>query len=232
MKIKGRHLVYALILLVFGFIVSFSYQSTKSERAELPTTNEWKREDQLRTDVLSLQKINKDLREELETIQNEVRNKEEQIAEQEQTSFNLVEDLNKLRMVVGTVAVKGPGIKVTLADTSYIPDGENPNQYIVHEEHLRSVIYELLVTGAEAVAINGQRISHQTSIVCIGPVVSVDGIQHPAPFEIVALGDPEIFSSALNLQGNTVDQLVNEGIEVKLEKLGEIQIEPYLSREG
>ncbi len=40
----------------------------------------------------------------------------------------------------------------------------------------------------------------------------IDGIEYPAPFEITAIGDPEVLSSALNLTGGVKDQLVNENI--------------------
>lgn len=229
-KIKGKHLFLSLILLVTGFILAFSYQRAQIEKNEVVQNNEWKKEDSLRSQILNLQKTNRELAKELQGLQQNVEKKENNLADQEQISSNLVEDLKKLRMVVGNVKVKGEGVEVTLNDSSYIPEGENPNDYIVHEEHIRSIIDELHVAGAEAIAVNGQRISHDTYISCIGPVVSVDGNQYPAPFVITAIGDSPTLEKSLNLY--IVDKIVNDGVEVRVEKETTLEMMPFITEEG
>ncbi|MBY6036183.1 DUF881 domain-containing protein [Fictibacillus nanhaiensis] len=229
-KIKGKHLFLSLILLVTGFILAFSYQRAQFEKNEVAQNNEWKKEDSLRSQILNFQKTNRELAGELKGLQQNVEEKESKLANQEEISSNLVEDLKQLRMVVGNVKVEGEGVKVTLQDSSYIPEDENPNNYIVHEEHIRSVIDELHVSGAEAIAVNGQRISHDTYIACIGPVVSVDGNQYPAPFVITAIGDSPALEKSLNLY--IVDKVVNDGVEVRVEQENAIEMEPFLTEEG
>ncbi len=212
-------------------MLSFSYQYTNQED-RVQSNDEWKREDQLRSQILSIQKENKKLLNELQEKHQLVNKEEEKIAEQEKLTFNLVEEVKKLRKVVGQVPVEGKGIVVSLEDSSYIPESKDTNDYIVHEEHVRMVIHELYVTGAEAVAINGQRISHISNINCVGPVINVDGVKHPAPFVISAIGDPDVFWNSLNLSGNITDQLVNDGVEVRMDKKATIQMPPFIEREG
>ncbi|SCB89040.1 Uncharacterized conserved protein YlxW, UPF0749 family [Fictibacillus enclensis] len=230
MRPTGKYVFFSIIMLVTGFFLSYSYQTTKKEAGTHETSSEWKQEDSLRSAILKTQKTNRELNNELKKIQLQIQNRENKLADQEKKSFNLVEDLKKLREVTGGIKVKGPGIEVTLSDASYVPEGENPNNYIVHEEHIRSVIYEMLVSGAEAVAVNGQRISHTSYISCIGPVVSVDGNQYPAPFTITAIGDKTVLEKSLNL--SVVNELVNDGVEVRIAKKDEITMDPYLSKEG
>ncbi|WP_234293160.1 DUF881 domain-containing protein [Fictibacillus sp. FJAT-27399] len=230
MKPTGKYVFFSIIMLVTGFFLSYSYQITKKEAATHETNSQWKQEDGLRSGILRTQKTNRKLNGELKKIQLQIQKRENKLADQEKKSYNLVEDLKKMRKVVGSVKVKGPGIEVTLSDSSYVPDGENPNNYIVHEEHIRSVIYEMLVSGAEAVAVNGQRISHSSYITCVGPVVSVDGNQYPAPFTITAIGDKSIMEKSLNL--SVVNDLVNDGIEVRVATKDGITMDPYLSKEG
>ncbi len=55
-KIKGTHLFLSLILLVTGFILSFSYQRAQIEKQNVVQNNEWKKEDSLRSQILNLQK--------------------------------------------------------------------------------------------------------------------------------------------------------------------------------
>lgn len=233
MKVKGKHVIYSLVLLLVGFIVAFSYQVTVKE--QLPSQvsqREWEKEDKLRNDILTVQQNNSLLIERLTELQEEVQEIEKSQAKQEQITSELVNELDNLRMITGNVKVKGPGVIVSLKDASYIPEQDNPNNYIVHEQHIQKVISELFISGAEAVSINGQRIAHNSYILCIGPVVEVDGNQYFAPFEIAGIGDPEMMEAALNLKGNLKDQLVENGIEVTIEKKNEIVMDPFLSKKG
>lgn len=233
MKVTGKHLLLSLVLIGTGFISALSYQyANESENNTVITEGQWKKEDQLRSQVLFEQSINRNLAEELRASQAEIIKTEDEIADQERTYLNLVENLEKLRMVTGSVGVEGPAIEVTLTDAQYIPDGENPNYYIVHELHIQKVIHELLVTQAEAIAINGQRISNRSYIQCVGPVLRIDGNTSFAPFVITAIGDVDKLQNALNLPGGITDQLLSDQIEVKIERKDLIKMAPYLSDRG
>ncbi|WP_456275580.1 DUF881 domain-containing protein [Bacillus sp. AK128] len=233
MKVKGNHLILSFVCIVLGFMISFSYQFTKSENSEANgiTNRQWEREYEYRNTLVKQEELNRNLQQELFERQSKIREIEENLADQEQVLFNLVEDVEKLRMYVGEVKVQGPGIQVTLEDASYVPSEANVNNYIVHEGHIHNVINELLISGANAIAINGQRIFHDSYISCIGPVVSVDGTQHPAPFVITAIGDSSVLEAALNITGGVKDQLVNDNINVKIAKQQEIMLEPKLGQD-
>ncbi len=233
LKVKGNHVILSFVLIITGFIIALSYQfANEGQNSQVITDRQWNKEDELRNQVLFEQSVNRNLSEELRAIQAEINTIEEEIAFQERTYFNLVEDLDKLRMVTGTVGIKGPGIEVTLSDAEYVPDGDNPNFYIVHEFHIQKVIHELLVTQAEAIAINGQRISHRSYIQCVGPVIRIDGNTSFAPFVITAIGDADKLHDSLHLPGGVRDQLLSDQVEVKIEKKDLIILDPYLSERG
>jgi uncharacterized protein YlxW (UPF0749 family) len=221
------------VCIVLGFMISFSYQFTKNENKEEDgmTNRQWEREFEYRNTLISQEEVNRNLQQELFEKQEKVRQAEEKLANQEQVFFNLVEDVEKLRMYVGEIKVQGNGVDITLEDASYVPNEANVNNYIVHEGHINKVLNELLISGANAIAINGQRIFHNSYISCIGPVVSVDGNQYPAPFVITALGDPDVLVAAMNITGGIKDQLVNDNINVKIEKKQQISLDPKLAQE-
>ena len=211
-------------------MLSYSYQFASKE--QVPSrieVSEWEKKNQLRDEILTLQDENNELFQTLKKLQSDVQQLEKEQADKEKITPELVDELEQLRLVTGSVKVKGPGLVISLQDASYVPNQDNPNQYIVHEHHIQKVIQELLLSGAEAIAINGQRISFNSYILCIGPVVEVDGDQHFAPFEIAAIGDVELMESSILLTGNMKDQLVESGIEVSVEKKSEIVMEPFLS---
>ncbi|MCA1029981.1 DUF881 domain-containing protein [Bacillus timonensis] len=231
-KVKGKHVLLSLVCLVLGFIVTFSYQFTKEEAAQGKVTDrQWKKEFDIRNQLIKQNEKNRELQQELLAKQEKVQKIEEDLAnkEQEQIYFNLVEDVEKYRMFIGEIKVKGPGVAVTLQDASYVPtDVADANNYIVHESHLFKVITELYISGAQAVSVNGKRLTHNSYLFCNGPVVTIDGDQYPAPFVIEAIGDPDVLMPALYIKNGVNDQLVQDNIEVKIEKKVEIVMDPIL----
>ncbi|GIW49648.1 MAG: hypothetical protein KatS3mg080_0259 [Anoxybacillus sp.] len=119
---------------------------------------------------------------------------------------------------------------MTLSDASYIPSEANATNYIVHEQHVFQVVNELWIAGASAVAINGQRLSHRSYIVCNGPVIEIDGTQHPAPFVIQAIGDPNVLIPALTIAGGVKDQLTSDHIVVDIVEKSEVTMEPIMQK--
>jgi uncharacterized protein YlxW (UPF0749 family) len=229
MKVKGNHVILSLVCLVLGYMLAFSFHLTQKENeGSKITSKQWENNLQLRNQMIAQEETNRKLQKELTSKQQKVLAIEKDLSKEAQIFFNLAEDAEKYRMHLGKVPVKGNGVKITVADGDYKPEEENVNNYIVHESHIFKVINELYISGASAISINGQRLTHNSYILCTGPVITVDGYQHPAPFEISAIGDPDVLSSALNLTGGVKDQLVNDNIVFTLEKKEEIVLEPIL----
>lgn len=228
-RVKGKHVILSLVFLVLGYMVSFSYHLTKQEKAHNTISDkQWNRDLELRNQLIAQEERNRELQNELKEKQDKIVEIEEELAKEEQVFFNIAEDAEKYRMFVGKVKVKGRGVEVSLADGDYNPNEENINNYIVHEHHVFKVINELYISGAAAIAINGQRLTHNSYILCNGPVIEVDGYQHPAPFVITAIGDPDVMTSALNITGGIKDMLVSDNIEVTIEKKEEVILDPLL----
>lgn len=232
-KVKGNHVILSLVCLVLGYMLAFSYHLTSQENEKKKNNisdQQFEKTVKLRDSVIAQEEKNRQLQKELNDKQQEVLAFEKDLAKEENKYFNLAEDTEKYRMFLGKVKVKGKGIKVTLADGQYNPKEKNINNYLVHEHHVFKVINELYISGASVIAINGQRLSHNSYIQCDGPVIQVDGNPHPAPFVITAIGDQNVLSSSLNLIGGVKDQLVNDNVQFSLEKKDEIEIDPIIGR--
>lgn len=230
-KWKSKRITLSIVFLVLGFLVVYSYRLTQSGNdGQLITDSQWEQKLDLRNQLNEQQEMNLKLKEDLNKRQEMVREYEAQLANEAQVYFNLAEDAQKYRMFLGKVPVKGDGVIVTLSDGDYNPKEPNINHYLVHEHHVYKVINELYISGAAAIAINGQRITHRSYIICDGPVITVDGYQHPAPFEISAIGDSEVLTSALNITGGVKDQLVNDQIIFSLQEKKDIIMEPVLEK--
>lgn len=217
--VKKNRVVLTIVCLVFGFMVSFSYHLTKSqEQKSNITSSQFTRDMALRDELIAQEEKNRKLQQELAEKQQQVLKIEKQLSNVAETFHRLAEDAEKFRMYLGKVKVKGEGVQVTLADADYSPSGKSVNNYIVHEHHVFKVINELYISGANAVAINGQRLTRKSYILCNGPVIEVDGYQHPAPFVITAIGEPDTMAEALYIKDGVRDLLVNENVQFTLEK--------------
>ena len=68
-----------------------------------------------------------------------------------------------------------------------IQSGENPNLYVIHDEDILRIVNELRAGGAEAIAINDQRLIGTSEIRCSGPTITVNGKGFGAPLQLKRL---------------------------------------------
>lgn len=216
----SKSIVFSLVFLVLGFILAYSYSLSKSQ-SELEIYNGGtfsEEEERFRLELIEQQERNKTLREELKEKQVAVQQFEQSFSGGEDRTAEYAEKTEALRRYLGLSPVEGKGLQIILRDGEYdFGSNVNPNDYIVHESHVFKVINELYVSGAQAISINGQRINKNSRIICTGPVITVDGVQHPAPFTIEAIGEPAVLRSSMELAGGVVDQLVNDYIIVTVD---------------
>jgi uncharacterized protein YlxW (UPF0749 family) len=231
LKVKGNHVILSLVCLVLGFIMAFSFHLTQMQYGEEKpklSDKQYGKTLALRDQLIAQEEINRKLQRELNQKQEKVQKNEKELAQEAEVFLDLAKDTEKYRMFLGKVKVKGKGVRISLSDGAYNPKEDNVNNYLVHEHHVYKVVNELYISGAAAVAINGQRLTSHSYIVCNGPVITVDGIEHPAPFVITAIGDPDVLASSINLTGGVKDQLVNDNIVFSLEKDSELVFNPIL----
>lgn len=97
----------------------------------------------------------------------------------------------QLAPFAGLAAVRGAGLRIELRDSSLraSPTGD-PNDLVIHEQDLQAVVNALWASGAEALAINGERITAASAIRCVGNTLLLHGAVYSPPYRIGAIGDP------------------------------------------
>ncbi|GIM27979.1 hypothetical protein CPJCM30710_06450 [Clostridium polyendosporum] len=143
----------------------------------------------------------------------------------------LIEDVNKElnynKMIAGFSSVKGKGIKMIIRDGSTeFPEGDENNILILlrtlHDDDMIKVVNELKVAGAQAIAINNQRVLPNTEIFCSWAFLRINGEQIPAPFVVNVVGDPDVLENTLMRDDGFIRTLINRGIEVEISKENEM----------
>jgi uncharacterized protein YlxW (UPF0749 family) len=148
----------------------------------------------------------------------EVQDLERQLAEDSATG-----EVGRLRRRVesassraGAAPLQGPGVMVTLDDSSAgrSPTGD-PNDLIVHERDIQTVVNALWSAGAEAVAVNGERLTATSAVRCAGNTLLLHGALHSPPYRIAAIGDPATLGSGVPDQPG-MERLLAAAMEVGL----------------
>ncbi len=130
--------------------------------------------------------------------------------------------LRTLEGVTGLTRVRGDGIAVMLGDgrRTVRSDGKTDDGR-VRDLELQLVVNELWAAGAEAVSVNGQRLTATTTIRLAGEAILVDKRPVSSPYEVIGLGRDELrnrFQKSIKVQG--LRQMVKElGMRYELREL-------------
>ena len=99
-----------------------------------------------------------------------------------------------VRAAAGMVALHGPGIRVVLDDAprradGALPIGARPDDVVVHQQDVQSVVNALWAGDAEAMVIMNLRVISTSAVRCVGNTLLLHGQVFSPPFEIRAIGD-------------------------------------------
>ncbi|MBW9208994.1 DUF881 domain-containing protein [Mumia sp. zg.B21] len=89
--------------------------------------------------------------------------------------------------VVGTVAVTGPALRVTVDGA---PDADAGSAERVRDKDLQLLVNGLWQAGAEAIAINGNRLTAMSPIRSAGEGITVNYRSLTSPYVVTAIGNP------------------------------------------
>ncbi|MBM6405754.1 DUF881 domain-containing protein [Phycicoccus sp. CSK15P-2] len=105
----------------------------------------------------------------------------------------------ELAEVVGALPMQGPGVVVTLDDPDDADDsgnGDPSDEERVISSDIQFVVNALWASGAEAVSINGNRLTSVSAIRFAGSAIIVDFRPLTRPYVITAIGDPQSMPTA------------------------------------
>jgi uncharacterized protein YlxW (UPF0749 family) len=178
---KAKQIAMVLAALVLGMLVSLQW-TAGAARSPAASDQVIRTIRQLELEQGELKRQVGRLREELDAIQRDAVADTEMLEE-------LRAELALQKAHAGLLAVQGPGIRVILDDSKLVLGG-NASESLIHDFDLRDVINVLWLAGAEAVAVNDERVVNSTSVYCVGTTVMVNDTRLSPPYEISAIGDP------------------------------------------
>ena len=183
----------ALVALAFGFLAAAQL------RAEVIVPgNRVARGEALVRTVTDLERTNSTERMRVASLRSEVADLESAAARRSDSDRQLAQEVQDLRSHAGLTPVHGPGVSIDLANGIPGPDIEGRTAYLVNFEDVQDVVNVLFAGGAEAVAVNGHRVTPATAFGGSGSAVVVDQSEPlGSPFRIAAVGNRNGMEQAL-----------------------------------
>lgn len=172
-----------------------------------------------RADVFREIKILKSTNENLEDEIGDLESQLEKTSDSGKALEGIAEEILKYRLLTGRVNVNGPGVELKVG-------GE------VKALWLTDIVNELFNAGAEAVAVNGIRLTDKTigfDTIPNGQIL-LNGAILKSPFIFTAIGDKEVLRDALEQPHGILQRLGQSvgGVETALDARDSIEMEKVL----
>ena len=184
-------------LLALGFLIAAQLAAegpriryTTQERSPLVET------------ALGLQRQQEQLKQQILDLRGKIKGLEDQGQGTTAQQRELNASLQQARIEAGLIPLTGTGIVLRLADsTQPIPANGNPTDYSVTARDIRTVVAELWLAGAEAIAVNGERVVATTGVLDIGGTILVNSAYLAPPYQVSALGPTDMLDQLGLSQG-------------------------------
>jgi uncharacterized protein YlxW (UPF0749 family) len=115
----------------------------------------------------------------------------------------LSSQISQLEQATGLTPVSGSALRISLDDAPRelgepLPSGVAPDDLVVHQQDVQSVVNAMWRGGATAVQVMDQRIISTSAIRCVGNTLLLQGRVYSPPFVITAVGNTSELQQALN----------------------------------
>jgi len=184
---ERTRLTHSLVLLLpavlFGLLVSVQWR-TQAERNELTV--------RYNTPLLDAAKTLQNEQNALKVTLAELRAQLDQIQTSASTQSDAAKDLQShidgLKTVAGLNERAGDGVEIILDDARGAAAAKDVEKSICHNTDLTDIVNQAWRGGAEAIAINDERIVGSSSIYCVGSTIMVNGTLMSPPFKVLVIG--------------------------------------------
>jgi uncharacterized protein YlxW (UPF0749 family) len=184
-------------LLALGFLIA-AQLSSEGPRVRYTT--------QERTPLLEtateLQAQQDDLRARIIQLRDQIQGVESQGAGSADLVRTLNDELEQARIAAGLIPLTGTGIVLQLEDSEQpVPKDGSQSDYLVGSRDIRTVVEQLWLAGAEAIAINDERVTPTTAIIDIGSSLLVNSAYLAPPYQVTALGPADLYQRLSSAPG-------------------------------
>jgi uncharacterized protein YlxW (UPF0749 family) len=174
------------VLAIFGVLIATAAVQTARTADDTATSHE-----ELVRQVKARKAELADRRERADRLAAETDTLQTQYLEATAQGRSVQSRLTSLGVGTGADAARGPGIVVRADDGPPLPDGENE----IIDLDLQKLVNGLWLAGAEAISINGERLTALTAIRQGGAVITINFRPVSPPYNLRVIGDPDTLAA-------------------------------------
>jgi uncharacterized protein YlxW (UPF0749 family) len=221
-KSLSAQLSITLVSLILGLALAAQFKNVQRVGGSVSL----QRTQELTRQVQKLEQENEALEARIQEYEKRIKEFENAVQSEGQSNKLIYEELERTRMLAGLVDVQGPGVVVTV-NVKYVSEwGQDAIVQNVRYDDLLKLVNELNAAGAEAIAINDERIIATTEIRNAGDYIVINTNRYSTPFEIKAIGNPDTLEAALKLLGGVADDL-GVYLQINIRRVDNIRIPKY-----
>ena len=179
-----RSLVLLVPAVLFGLLVTLQWR-TQAERSELSV-----RYNAPLIDAASaLQNEQNELKTQLAQLRARLDEIQRNASSQSGAAKELQLQLDELKASAGLTPESGDGVVVQLDDARNVSvSARDIDKSICHATDLTDIINTAWKGGAQAIAVNDERLVNSSSVYCVGSTIMVNGTLMSPPFNIAVIG--------------------------------------------
>ncbi len=132
----------------------------------------------------------------------------------------LAEENRQLQQFAGLTPVTGPGLVISV---SALSTPKHPTNTVMDRD-LLLLVNELRAGGAEAIAVNDQRLVASSEIRQAGPYILVNLTRVAPPYVVKAIGDADMLEKTLLMRSGIVDVLASYNVIANPVKQAQVQV--------
>lgn len=224
---KGKITVTITIAIACFVLAMVMCMQFKIVRETDITSIETMREEELRSELANWKQMYKEAEEQYDEKIARLSEYREMQQSTEESSKLVEKELTQTNMYLGKTDVEGQGINITINDIN--SEDIKP----ISAEDLLIIVDYLKLAGAEAISINGERIINMSDIVYVGnSIIFVNQQRILAPYKIMAIGDPTKLESTLLGNGGYIEELINIGFNISIDRENKLTIPKYSKQIG
>lgn len=211
---KTTYLLISTVAVVVGLVMAFQFRTNSSIEQSVPI-------DRVQELTIEKKQVERDLAQ-LKEESADLKFKVEEAGKSHTAATDALEsELFKNKLYGGLIPVEGQGVEVLL------DNHPGSSFYNIKDDDLLKVLNDLRGAGAEAIAINDQRILATSEVRLAGSHINVNLARLSPPYKVVAIGPSGTLKSSLELRGGVTEYLSDLGVAVTVQSKDRVLVPAY-----